>query len=70
MPEWLIVGENDRGEPVVVVDWIMGLGVDTLERVRTGEAVPYVFYDRWAAKRVLRRRNDWRRFRCVRRENT
>lgn len=67
MPEWVIVGEDSDGLPVVVVEWIGELVTRNVFDVAIGAVPPAVFTSRWDAKRVLRKRNEWRKFRCVRR---
>lgn len=68
MPQWVIVGETSDGEPQVLVGWILELVWRPIAYVKAGHDEAAPFCDRWAAKRVLRRRNLWRSARCIRRE--
>jgi hypothetical protein len=68
MPEWVLVGENDRGETAVVCNWMLGLGLSPVDAVKRDPPQLAVFKTRWDAKRVIRRRNEWRNLRCVRRD--
>ncbi len=66
MPAWVLVGETGDGEPVVITERVLSIETHSIGDVRAGRATPVIFPDRWAAKRVLRLRNEWRRFRCIR----
>lgn len=67
MPEWVIVGESPDGTPHVLVEWLLCFDAAPVADVRAGLREPAVFGDRWAAKRVLRGRNEWREWRAIRR---
>jgi hypothetical protein len=66
MPKWIVVGDDDDGEPVVVVNWVGVLETRRLTDAVVGGAPAAIFTDRWAAKRVVHRRNEWRNLRVVR----
>lgn len=68
MPEWVLVGENDLGDTVVVCDWTIGLVREPVADAKANPSRIAVFRSRWDAKRVLRKRNEWRNLRCVRRD--
>jgi hypothetical protein len=55
MPEWVIVGEDKTGTPVVLLDWLFGGVWEPIESVKLSGERPAVFRDRWRAKRQARR---------------
>lgn len=55
MPEWVIVGEDEMGAPVVLTGWVIGVTWMPIATVKEASIEPVVFRDRWRAKRQARR---------------
>jgi hypothetical protein len=55
MPEWVIVGVNERGDPLVLTDWIVNVEWTEIAAMKEAGLEPVIFRDRWRAKRQARR---------------
>lgn len=66
MPDWVIVADDNDGEPLVLGEWVMGLKWSTVVAVKSGDAPVTIFRDRWRAKRQARNLPRELHARCVR----